>query len=578
MGSSVTESMSSDVLDLTNFDTCGHLSPFILTSPRSLLACRKARIKPNELLYKSAADISKDLDVSIKLAYPVYQQHEKIRQEKLEACRQERNKLLPCETITGSISTRKKRKKCLRKEMSFYRNNIASNMRRTKSIQNKLNEDEKTVHHHVTKRRKRRCKKSKSINDLMDLKELCKEVDRIAILERREPDMATDKRRTVKKRSRSGNASRSLLDISAIHIPDQDRKILNSMRRKREERQYGEDLAHRVNVFWEQMREEEKRLTNEQKQKWQDFITAKRNVENGVKHLRLDELRLAFENNQRQLEEHMIQKDIKVNELKQQIGDRKLFENALKQDTEFRKQKIASDNNLYEQMNTLHHKKRLHDINLLKQKKVDEIRNKKLQISQERIMSSNRMEELRHAVQLERIQARHDDTIRRKFDECQAKERKAFQNHLDKMSTRMRELANKSLQREQHMGQVHRVARELEDGMQRWQDRIMLMQYEQLRRAKENAALYTDNKKLRAEIENKRRILEHSAKIQRVKEAERERLCNIKKEIEEEEKKIRRIKQKKDLEIQMGRKLALSTAELRKEIRRSTELDLFTQR
>jgi len=53
----------------------------------------------------------------------------------------------------------------------------------------------------------------------------------------------------------------------------------------------------------------------------------------------------------------------------------------------------------------------------------------------------------------------------------------------------------------------------------------------------------------------------------RVKEAERERLCNIKKEIEEEEKKIRKIKQKKDLEIQMGRKLALSTAELRKEIR-----------
>lgn len=61
----------------------------------------------------------------------------------------------------------------------------------------------------------------------------------------------------------------------------------------------------------------------------------------------------------------------------------------------------------------------------------------------QRIISSNRLEELRHAVQLERIQARHDDTIRRKFDECQAKERKAFQNHLDKMSMRMRELANK---------------------------------------------------------------------------------------------------------------------------------------
>lgn len=65
------------------------------------------------------------------------------------------------------------------------------------------------------------------------------------------------------------------------------------------------------------------------------------------------------------------------------------------------------------------------------------------------------------------------------------------------------------------MGQVHRVARELDDGMQRWQDRIMIMQYEQLRRARENADLFTVNKKLRAEIDNKRRALEHSAKIRR---------------------------------------------------------------
>jgi len=67
-----------------------------------------------------------------------------------------------------------------------------------------------------------------------------------------------------------------------------------------------------------------------------------------------------------------------------------LFENALKQDTKFRKHKIASDNNFYEQMNTLHHKKRLHDINLLKQKKADEIRNKSLQINQEVILVRSR--------------------------------------------------------------------------------------------------------------------------------------------------------------------------------------------
>lgn len=61
----------------------------------------------------------------------------------------------------------------------------------------------------------------------------------------------------------------------------------------------------------------------------------------------------------------------------------------------------------------------------------------------QKVISTNRLEELRHAVQLKRIRALHDDVINRKFDECQAKERRAFQNHLDKMATRMRELANK---------------------------------------------------------------------------------------------------------------------------------------
>lgn len=58
---------------------------------------------------------------------------------------------------------------------------------------------------------KRRCKKSKSVSDLMDLKELCKKVDRIAILERCEPDMTTgapDEQLANGNRSRSRNTTR----------------------------------------------------------------------------------------------------------------------------------------------------------------------------------------------------------------------------------------------------------------------------------------------------------------------------------------------------------------------------------
>lgn len=115
------------------------------------------------------------------------------------------------------------------------------------------------------------------------------------------------------------------MDISSIHISDQDRKILDNMRRKREEKQYGENLAHKVNIFWKEMREEEKRLTREQKKKWQDFITTKRNVENGINNMRLQKLRMEFEDDQRQLKEQMKQNNEKVNKLKRQIENREVL-------------------------------------------------------------------------------------------------------------------------------------------------------------------------------------------------------------------------------------------------------------
>lgn len=67
--------------------------------------------------------------------------------------------------------------------------------------------------HFITKKLKRRCKKSKSINDLMDLKELCKKVDRIAILERCDSPNTSDKRLAIKKRTRPGNTTRLVLKL-----------------------------------------------------------------------------------------------------------------------------------------------------------------------------------------------------------------------------------------------------------------------------------------------------------------------------------------------------------------------------
>ncbi|BES92326.1 Chromosome 1 open reading frame 65 [Nesidiocoris tenuis] len=85
--------MSVPNLNLINFEhPASKKSSFILTSPKSLRACQKAGIKPVELLYKSLADVKRE--VGKKAAQDVYKELEKERQQKLERCRKIRNELL----------------------------------------------------------------------------------------------------------------------------------------------------------------------------------------------------------------------------------------------------------------------------------------------------------------------------------------------------------------------------------------------------------------------------------------------------------------------------------------------------
>ncbi|KAK7867401.1 hypothetical protein R5R35_003831 [Gryllus longicercus] len=83
-------------LNLYNFEnSAAKDSPYVLTSPRSLEACRKAGCKPVELLHKSIEEYQEDLgSLAPAEVYQLYQNEERHRLNKLETCRAIRRELM----------------------------------------------------------------------------------------------------------------------------------------------------------------------------------------------------------------------------------------------------------------------------------------------------------------------------------------------------------------------------------------------------------------------------------------------------------------------------------------------------
>ncbi|KAK3914981.1 Coiled-coil domain-containing protein 177 [Frankliniella fusca] len=86
-----------DKLDLFNFDSAPAWdSPVVLTSPRSLAACRRAGVKPVELLYRSEQEVLSSLPPGVPPAalQAVHRRAEEERQAKLHACRAIRHQMI----------------------------------------------------------------------------------------------------------------------------------------------------------------------------------------------------------------------------------------------------------------------------------------------------------------------------------------------------------------------------------------------------------------------------------------------------------------------------------------------------
>ncbi|GFS90870.1 uncharacterized protein TNCV_3027311 [Trichonephila clavipes] len=84
-------------LDLYNYDTAdAQACPYVLTSPRSLEACSRVGVKPVDLLHKTLAEFSDDIepDKPLEEIVKLYDEYEQQRIILLQKCQAEREFLI----------------------------------------------------------------------------------------------------------------------------------------------------------------------------------------------------------------------------------------------------------------------------------------------------------------------------------------------------------------------------------------------------------------------------------------------------------------------------------------------------
>ncbi|RZF39716.1 hypothetical protein LSTR_LSTR003958 [Laodelphax striatellus] len=142
-------------LNLHNFESVTASNcQYVLTSPRSLKACKDAGIKPVELLHRSLSDIEEELNLPREYALVLFDQYEKDRQAKLEICRKIRNKIVSEDsnniqrTLNFEIGGKSiiNRKELLNKENLLLRSSSSSSSNNNQHHNNSNNRNEKVLY------------------------------------------------------------------------------------------------------------------------------------------------------------------------------------------------------------------------------------------------------------------------------------------------------------------------------------------------------------------------------------------------------------------------------------------------
>ncbi|XP_022208064.2 coiled-coil domain-containing protein 177 isoform X2 [Nilaparvata lugens] len=306
----------------------------------------------------------------------------------------------------------------------------------------------------------------------------------------------------------------SFLNVDTLPIPENDRRILETLALKKEQELESQENAHRAHILWEA------------------DLQSKREI-NSILEQKMFEMR----------KKAMVDANLKQKEL----------------DTAIYQQKLQQE--LQEKL-----------------ERAEAVREKERTFSHRRVASANRVEDLRHQENMYGLNAEKDLILEQKWREIQEKDERARQNYLEMLKHKERHIKENSMDREFRFEMVREMQREMERDFEQWQDKVLLLQCSAIQRANSSANLQLESKRLQVECENAHRQLEHAHRIQRVKEEELIKMHHNEKAVESKDQKINYLQRRRQNTMLEKKTQAHITANLRDKLRRTLSPETFDRK
>ncbi|KAK9505364.1 hypothetical protein O3M35_009444 [Rhynocoris fuscipes] len=462
-------------LNLLNFEIPQNRScKYILTSPRSLKACRIAGIKPLELLYKSLSEVEKEIGKG-ENAQEKYQAYEKERQRKLALCRKLRNDLM----LGGLSEISDINKKETKLDLSSGNEaNINSRNIEIKDSDSKSNSEESIEH----------LKKLDKITENLSNTVPCQE-----ILENENNTIKTVQANQIINQNSPSKSPSSTEKSTCESIPLLEKTAQTVKLKSKINSSILVPDKSLDNLNGEKSIEKEESPKN---------LFKRENIENNEYYQHREKLPLL---------------DL----------DRKIVH--------------------FEDINNNNHIEKL-------EKYLD----KKLSSSyRKKIREKKKLKALEYDRLYHDILAQYSDP-----EYCLFKYRQVIENSLD------REL------REQ---EVHRVQRELEEGLERWQDDVLLIQWLDSLRAQQQSAKELERKVERLQRNARSKNILHTMNYNKVKKDEDIKMELLRRFIENKEKRILKLHKQRERVIYESKARAQNISELKQQIRDIMTPETFDQ-
>ncbi|GIY70370.1 hypothetical protein CDAR_61922 [Caerostris darwini] len=506
-------------LDLYNYDTAdAQACPYVLTSPRSLEACSRVGVKPVDLLHKTLAEFSDDIesDKPLEEIVKLYDEYEQQRIILLQKCQAEREFLIWRSTSkrrSHSLSPcRKTRLQKQQKSKDSLSKPTSQSFRlptRRKSHDDILSVSDSQGTHHSS-----RLQRSRSSS----VKNLHRGGRPTSWSTPSSPYYQGSRNLFVRITSPVVCAKLQTFPKAKMRLPAKDMKILEVILQKYEKLEEEEERKARAQRRWDKEKElHEKKKEEAEMERWKNF---------------------ALKQKRSSSEEHL-----------KSLSDKST-------PTHFCSKYAASEKDNSERSSVF---QKRHSFKVAKNqtKSFDEQKNPKQYYSSERLSRYDAEQKLK-AIQLKQEQVKkrrmeiiqkRDDVLKRSAEEFKEK-----------------------------LKQVKMNQQELDKAMESWQQQVVCYQKVANLRAAEKVAEIFEQRRLKAMQERMSKEEDHKKNMQKIEAEDYVKLQEMMAKLRSKDERCKAFKDEKNSSIEQSRQLALAASDLRDLIRQRLDKDSFVRR